>query len=136
MWEKRSCGEKIIENTLKELGVNFQAEKRLENSQQRFDFYFENQKYKIAIEFNGEQHYKETNYFSCNLKTYQERDERKRKYCKDNNINLYVISYKFKNEEIKDMVKKIVKSSTTKVGQAPEKAFHPLKEDDDIVSSL
>ena len=115
--KKRSRGEKIIENTLKELGVNFQAEKRLENSQQKFDFYFENQKYKIAIEFNGEQHYKETNYFSCNLKTYQERDERKRKYLmkfirgekKQNNINLYVISYKFKDEEIKDMVKKIVK---------------------------
>ena len=107
--KKRSRGERIIENTLKELNVDFQAEKRLENSLQRFDFYLENEKYKIAIEFNGRQHYEEVKYFSCDLKEYQKRDERKREYCEKNNITLYVIPYIATDQEIKDRVKDIVK---------------------------
>ena len=106
---KRSRGEKLIENYLKESGIEFEVEKLLDNnSRQRFDFYLENFKYKIAIEFNGEQHYKETNYFSTNLETLQERDKRKAEYCLQNNIELVIIPYTLSDNEIYKILQNII----------------------------
>lgn len=104
----RSKGELFIENLLKEYNIDYQAEKRLENSLQRFDFYLENDKKKIAIEYNGAQHYIETNYFNADLKTFQERDKKKSEYCKQNNIELFIIPYTSSKEEIIKIIQEIV----------------------------
>ena len=106
---KRSKGELIIENYLRQYQIDFYVEKLLENgSKQRFDFYLENDKHKIAIEYNGEQHYNETNYFTEDLKTFQERDRRKAEYCKKQGIELYVIPYTATNSEIQSIISNII----------------------------
>lgn len=102
--KKRSKGELLIESILTKNNIDFQAEKRLDNSLQRFDFYFENDKHKIAIEFNGAQHYQETDVFQGDLATYQQRDFKKAQYCEENNIELYVIPYTKTNNEIEEII--------------------------------
>ena len=89
--------------------IDFYVEKPLDNnSKQRFDFYLENINHKIAIEYNGMQHYKETDFFVSDLKTFQERDKRKAEYCKQNNIELYIIPYTYSENEIKETLLKII----------------------------
>ncbi len=58
----------------------------------RFDFaIFVENNLSHLIEYNGEQHYIESNsYYS---KEQKERDNKKIEYCKENNINLLVINY-------------------------------------------
>lgn len=58
-----------------------------------FDFYIK--EFNLCIEFDGEQHYRENNYFGGNniFKETQKRDKIKNKYCKDNDINLLRIPY-------------------------------------------
>jgi hypothetical protein len=58
-----------------------------------FDFYLPN--YNICIEYDGIQHFKQTNWRNgiLNLKKTQERDEIKNKYCSDNKIKLIRIKY-------------------------------------------
>lgn len=98
---KRSCrkcsrtvsvGEIEIEKILKKYNVNFVKEFSLPN-RQRFDFYIEN--LKIAIEYNGIQHYKVVDFFGGEegFIQNQQRDEQKRQYCKDNDIKLIEIPY-------------------------------------------
>lgn len=105
---KRSKGELLIERLLKDKGIEFWVEKQLDNSKQRFDFYMENEKHKIAIEYNGAQHYVETNFFSTSLKDQQERDNKKKKYCEEKNIKLYSIPYTMTPSEIESYIFKIV----------------------------
>lgn len=59
---------------------------------QHLDFYLP--KYRIAIECQGEQHYKPIDYFDGNngLIAQKERDSRKLKKCKDNNVELLYYS--------------------------------------------
>lgn len=80
-------------------------------SQQRFDFYLPSDGNPIAIEFNGEQHYRETDFFKGSLEVFQERDERKKKYCEENNITLITIPYWYSKEDIIKTINSI--SSTT-----------------------
>lgn len=59
----------------------------------RFDFYLPD--YNCCIEYDGEQHYKEVDFFGGE-KGYEERkrnDSIKNKYCKENNISLLRIPY-------------------------------------------
>lgn len=65
-----------------------------------FDFYLPD--YHIAIEYQGEQHYRPIDYFGGekNFKMQQNRDNIKKNYCKNNNIKLLEISY-FENVEEK-----------------------------------
>lgn len=58
-----------------------------------FDFYLE--KYNLCIEYNGGQHYKPVKFFGGieSFKLQAKRDEIKRKYCEENNINLLIIPY-------------------------------------------
>lgn len=56
-----------------------------------FDFYIPN--YNIVIEFDGRQHFRETNYFSYGLEKTQLHDQIKNDYCKTNNITLIRIPY-------------------------------------------
>ena len=106
--KQQSRGEKIIETYFIQNSIPYQAEKLLNNSRQRFDFYLENNKHKIAIEYNGAQHYKEVNYFSSTLDAIQERDKRKELYCKENNIDLFIIPYTMNKNEIYNFLDDIV----------------------------
>lgn len=106
--KKRSKYELFIENYLKNNNLKFQVEKKLENSIQRFDFYLENEKHKIAIEYNGAQHYKEIEFFKNTLEDYQRRDEKKKIYCKERNIDLYTIPYWLSDNEIKTLLDEII----------------------------
>ena len=108
---KESAGERFIRGILEKLNIPFEQEKRLNNSQQRFDFYLPNDGNPIAIEFNGEQHYRETDFFKGTLEVFQERDERKKKYCEENNITLITIPYWYSKEDIIKVINSI--SSTT-----------------------
>lgn len=95
-----SIGAQYITNILVDNNILFEKEKRLDGLKLRFDFYLENDNHKIAIEYNGIQHYKEVEYFSSTLKEVQDRDERKAQYCLQNNIELYVIPYTDNYDEI------------------------------------
>ena len=61
-------------------------------------------KFNIAFEYQGIQHYEFNSFFHKSIQDFEkqkERDERKRKLCIQNNINLIEISckYNYKNEE-------------------------------------
>lgn len=105
---KESKGELFIKSILNNHNIPYVQEKRLEKSKMRFDFYLENEHKKIAIEYNGIQHYEEVNFFSNSLQTYQDRDKRKAKYCQENNIELYIIPYYFTKEQIISTIEKII----------------------------
>ena len=62
----------------------------------RFDFaIFSNEdKLLFLLEYDGEQHYKEINFFRNSLENIQMRDKMKEEYCLKNNIKLIRISYK------------------------------------------
>lgn len=105
---KRSKGEQYISSILDQNQINYVTEKYLENSLQRFDFYLENNNHKIAIEYNGEQHYEQVKFFKSTLEEYQERDQRKKEYCLKNNIDLYIIPYTMSQEEILAKILEII----------------------------
>lgn len=103
---RTSCGEKAISDILDSYDIQYEHEKSFNDListrgyKLRFDFciYLNNVDYFI-IEFQGEQHYKETERF-LKFGKYQREvtDKLKRKYCKKNGIQLYEIKY---NEPIK-----------------------------------
>lgn len=70
-----------------------------------------NEKNKIAFEYNGKQHYEITSY----IKTEKELSYRKYldglkvEYCKISGINLFIIPYTIKNDELLNYIKKLLK---------------------------
>lgn len=115
--KKQSKGSKVIEERLQQLSISYEKERFLENSLQRFDFYIIHNSKKYAIEYNGEQHYKYNPFFHGHdiesFYKYQERDKKKEKYCKDNNIELITIPYTLSVNEIKAIIDNTFDSSTT-----------------------
>lgn len=106
--KKISKGAKIIANVLDKNHVLYEMEKTLDNSRLRFDFYLEKGDLKIAVEYNGSQHYKETPYFQTTLAQQQDRDSRKREYCKSHNILLYELPYTLTDKELENKVQEII----------------------------
>lgn len=104
---------RYITKILEEKNIIFDKEVPLQNSKQRFDFmlYFNNNK-QVAIEFNGAQHYEETNFFSSSLKDIQARDKKKINYCKQHNIPLVIIPYYKNKKEILNIIENIISSTT------------------------
>lgn len=106
-----SLGEQKIKEVLNSLLYKYQEQiyfKDLKgkNSYLKFDFgIFINEKI-ILIEYQGEQHYAEIKIFKDTLKERQERDNKKREYCKEHNIPLIEIPYwdydKINEEYIKE----------------------------------
>ena len=93
----KSKGESFIANYLSERKINYKEQVAVpELPLQHFDFgiYNENNEILCYIEVQGEQHYINTTRFKTPLEKVQERDNRKRKYCKENNIKLYELIYK------------------------------------------
>ena len=95
-----SKGAKKVRKILEAAKVDFQQEARVGDTLLRFDFYIDS--LKVAIEFNGKQHYEEIPFFNSSLEEYVERDIRKKKYCLENNIELIVIPYFYTDEQIKE----------------------------------
>ena len=98
---KKSKGELKIEEILKSLNIKYIPQysfKDLKGTSQplRFDFaIFQEDELKILIEYQGEQHYNNFAYFN-KRNDFQKRigyDEKKRQYCKDNDIQLIEIPY-------------------------------------------
>lgn len=87
----KSIGELNIQNILIENQIHFEREKIFKDlGLYRFDFYLP--KYNRLVEFDGEQHFKQNNFFD-NLEEIQKRDQEKNKWAKDNNIPLVRIPY-------------------------------------------
>lgn len=96
----KSKGERKIEELLKKNNIFFNTQvsfKDLSEGRQKFDFVVYRDKdcteILYCIECQGEQHRIKTDFFGDSLEIIQERDERKRKYCKEKNIPLYEIIY-------------------------------------------
>lgn len=111
-----SKGEHRIEEWCSLNGIKNEREKTFTNCRDkellRFDFYLPD--YNVCIEYNGEQHYKPSEYFGGNkiFKKQQKRDNIKRKYCKENNIKLIEIPYtQFK--DIENILNNMLKSLET-----------------------
>lgn len=102
-----SYGELKIKQLLEENNINFIQQYSFEdcksdkNYKLRFDFaIFKNQNLYCLIEYQGIQHYKASDKFDDHetLKDRQKRDNIKKQYCKDNNINLIEIPYTDKDK--------------------------------------
>ena len=97
----KSKGEIKIAKLLKENKVFYKQQvsfKDLSQGRQKFDFVvYKDQNYNkidYMIECQGEQHYEEKSNIFDSLSVTQQRDERKRKYCKEKGYPLYEIKYK------------------------------------------
>ena len=107
---KTSKGEKAIQNYCEENDINYcwQWQQKIEGKTLYFDFYLPN--YKLAIEFQGEQHYIPVRYWGGD-EAFEKRkinDQLKRDWCKEKNITLLEIPYtKFQQ------IENILSSSTT-----------------------
>lgn len=95
-----SRGELKIRKILDAMGIKYTQQATFNNlifpetkALLRFDFYLENEGNKIAIEYQGKQHYEDIEFFQGNLKYVQDRDNFKKEYCKNNNIKLIEIPY-------------------------------------------
>jgi len=93
-----SKGENLIRQILLTNDVKFEQQhtfKKLRDKRKlKCDFYLPD--YNLVIEFNGRQHYEPINTFGGRdaLKETQRRDQIKREYLKDNDMNLLEINYK------------------------------------------
>ena len=91
---KRSKGEQKIDRILTARGLDFYIEHSFpwqSNPKRRYDFYIP--EYNLVIEYMGEQHYQETNYFKVPLEEQKEIDRIKKEECLQNNVNYLDISY-------------------------------------------
>lgn len=79
--------EKQVRNSLIENNINYKAQKRFKKwlGTQSLDFFLPD--YNIAIECQGIQHFKTEKMYK-NLEVVKERDQRKKRLCKENNIHL------------------------------------------------
>ena len=105
---KRSHGEMAIAKILQMNNINFVEEYTIDlffnakTNKARFDFFVED---KYAIEFDGIQHFQETNFHHGTLEERQEHDKIKNQWCKENNIPLIRIPYTHLSElSIKDLL--------------------------------
>lgn len=102
-----SLGERKVAKILQNMNIPFVREYYLSPTRLRLDFFIELNGRKIGIEYNGMQHYKEVPYFNGSLQERQENDNRKIQYCKEHNIELYVIKYTWNDTQIKELIANI-----------------------------
>ena len=99
-----SKGERIIEYFLRKINLKYIKEFKVPESNLRFDFYLPN--YNLAIEYDGELHFKNVKF--SKLKETKQRDFLKNKLCHIHKINLIRIPYYFK-DNLKNYLIKILK---------------------------
>lgn len=90
-----SKGEEEIAKYLIDHNVDFEKQKSFDGCKDErclpFDFWIGSKN--TAIEFDGEQHYKDNAFFHHTLEYVQKHDKIKNDYCESNNINLIRIPY-------------------------------------------
>ena len=91
----RSVGEKRIRRYLEDNNIYFVSQKWFSDCRDintlPFDFYLPDEN--TIIEFDGRQHFGETNYFTYSFEATKKHDEIKNNYCKVNGIYLIRIPY-------------------------------------------
>lgn len=95
---RASRGEWKVRNYLQKHNFVFQEQYVInpkDNQYLKLDFYLEQNGKKYAIEYNGIQHYQPIDWFNGEIgfTAQKQRDEIKKQYCFDNNINLIIIPY-------------------------------------------
>ena len=113
--ERKSIGERTIQNILNDNNISYQREKSFHNcvypdtnTKLRFDFFVNNT---YLIEFDGEQHFHPVKFSNEindtkaleNFLSNQLRDNYKNSWCKENNIPLIRIPYTHKDIKIEDL---------------------------------
>lgn len=92
---QESLGEKKIRYYLEEHNINYTQEYWFYDCRDKnplpFDFYLTN--FNTIIEFDGRQHFENTNYFTYSFDKVKMHDKIKNDYCKKNNIKLIRIPY-------------------------------------------
>jgi len=95
---KKSKGEIAVEKILKNQNISYEKQKVFKDCKNiltlPFDFYLP--KYNVCIEFDGIQHFEPVKRFG-GINSFEKcvkLDQIKNKYCEDNNIKLFRISYK------------------------------------------
>lgn len=110
-----SYGEYKIREILNTLDIKFISEKVFKTcinpktgQYLRFDFYVP--KYNCCIEYDGEQHFRETNLWNSNesLKDRQTKDEVKNQWCYKNSIDLIRIPYQERNNLDTTLLKQLI----------------------------
>ena len=103
---RESHGEKFIRNYLDKHNIKYESQKRFHDLKDKeylsYDFYLP--KYRILIEYQGQQHYKECNYFGGKEKFQKQQyhDNLKREYAKDNGYKLLELKYTLNTQELVD----------------------------------
>lgn len=92
-FKNKSKGEQAIGKWLQEKGLFFEEQKNLDTPFKRYKFDFFLKDFNLAIEYQGEQHYKDKSSVWEDLSKIQKRDEIKKKYCLEHDIELFEISY-------------------------------------------
>lgn len=88
-----SKGERRIVDYLKTHNIEYIPQMKMGKSKQSFDFFIP--ALNVAIEYNGEQHYHPIETFGGKerFQQQQEYDYKKKEYCLENNITLFIIGY-------------------------------------------
>jgi very-short-patch-repair endonuclease len=109
-----SWGERCLNEIFKINNITFNYQKTIhhfDKSIQFMDFYLP--EYNMCIEYNGKQHYEETNF--TNLKKQQQQDLKKYKYCKQHNIKYCEIPFIYFNiDQITKYISKIINEKLIK----------------------
>lgn len=109
----QSKGEEYIDSILKEQKVEYFRQYKFKDCVYKkplpFDFYLP--KYKLAIEYDGEQHFKPIKHFggAHNYLIRKERDKTKTQYCKRKGIKLLRIPYTISFDNINKLIKNYIK---------------------------
>ena len=93
-YQFKSAGERKIMLYLERNNIKYIPQKTfspLNKRTYRFDFYLP--ELNLAIEYQGEQHYKENTLFKDSLEVVKKRDKIKKDYCENNGITLKEIPY-------------------------------------------
>jgi hypothetical protein len=96
--ECRNILEIVFKKPFKKARPDFLRNPVTQNFNLELDCY--NPELRLAVEYNGEQHYKFIPYFHKNKESFlnqKYRDELKMRMCKDNNITIIVVPYTEKN---------------------------------------
>ena len=93
--KKKSIGEKRIEQYLIKNSIKYIPQYWFKDCRDikplPFDFYLPD--LNTVCEFDGRQHFEETDYFRHDLNSTREHDKIKNQYCTDNSINIIRIPY-------------------------------------------
>lgn len=106
---KMPHGEQMINNYLTQLNIKFSDQKQFPGCRYilplSYDFYVDD--YNLCIEYNGEQHYKIVELYGGekDYKIRIIRDNIKKEYAKNNNINLLIIPFTIKKND--DIIREI-----------------------------